>query len=64
MDIMGFFILDPLVRRVRKMARIEKELIKITAKKRKLESDALAMTAEYEELRRQAKNIKKKGSPE
>lgn len=64
MDIMGLFILDPLVKRVRKMARIEKELIEITAKKRKLESNALALTAEYEELRRQAKNIKKKGSPE
>jgi hypothetical protein len=64
MDIVGLFIFDPLVKRVRRMARIEKELIEITAKKRKLESDALVLTAEHEELRRQAKSIKKKGSPE
>lgn len=64
MDIMGLFIVDPLVKRVRKMASIQKELIEIATKRRKLEFNALALTAKYEELRRQAKNIKKKGSPE
>lgn len=63
MDIMGIFILDPLVRRVRRMDRIQKELIEITAKKRRLDADALALTKEYEGLRIEAKNIKKKGSP-
>jgi len=64
MDIMGLFILDPLVKRVRKMARLQEELKKVAAKKRKLEFDGLALTEEYEKLRQEAKNIKKKGSPE
>ena len=63
MDIMGIFILDPLVKRVRRMDRIQKELIEITAKKRRLEKNALELTQEYEKLRIEAKNIKKKGSP-
>ena len=63
MDILGIFIVDPLLKRVRKMNKIQKELIEITAKKRGLEANALALTKEYEELRIEAKNIKKKGSP-
>lgn len=62
-DIMAFFITDPLVKRVRKMSTIQKELIDITAKKRRLEADALELTKEYEKLRLEAKNIKKTGSP-
>jgi len=63
MDIMAIFITDPLVKRVRRMDRIQKEIIGITAKKRRLEADALELTQEYEKLRLEAKNIKKKGSP-
>jgi len=63
MDIMGIFILDPLVKRVRRMDRNQTELIEITAKKRRLEKNALELTQEYEKLRIEAKNIKKKGSP-
>jgi len=63
MDIMAFLITDPLVKRTRRMSMIQKEIIKITAKKRRLDADALELTQEYEKLRLEAKNIKKKGSP-
>jgi hypothetical protein len=63
MDIMALFITDPLVKRTRRMSMIQKEIIEITAKKRRLDADALELTQEYEKLRLEAKNIKKKGSP-
>jgi len=64
MDIMALFITDPLVKRTRRMSMIQKEIIEITAKKRRLDADALELTQEYEKLRLEAKNIKKKGSPQ
>jgi hypothetical protein len=62
MDIMAIFITDPIVKRVRRMNAIQKEIISITAKKHKLETDALKITEEYEKLRLETKNLKKNGS--
>lgn len=62
MDILGLFIFDPLVKRVRKMSRIQKELLEIADKRKKLDSDALELTKEYEILKQEAKSLKKTGS--
>ena len=55
------FVTDPLLRRIRKMADIEKQLIKNTEKRRKIQVESLALTSEYEKLKREAKSLKKTG---
>lgn len=55
------FITDPLLRRIRKMADIEKKLIKNTEKRRKIQVESLELTSEYEKLKREAKSLKKTG---
>ncbi len=55
------FVTDPLLRRIRKMADIEKKLIKNTEKRRKIQVESLELTSEYEKLKREAKSLKKTG---
>jgi len=58
---MDFFIRDPLLKRVRRMRKIEQLLIENTARKRKIFQESLALTKEYEQLKIEAKSLKKHG---
>ena len=58
---LDIFITDPLLKRIRKMADIEKQLIKNTEKRRKIQTESLALTSEYEKLKKEAKSLKKTG---
>lgn len=55
------FITDPLLKRIRRMSRIEKKLIENTEKRRKIQMESLELTAEYEKLKKEAKSLKKTG---
>ena len=58
---LDMFVTDPLLKRTRRMARIEEQLKENTARKRALFFDSVKLTEEYEKLRKEAKYLKKTG---
>lgn len=58
---LDMFVTDPLLKRTRRMARIEEQLKENTARKRALFFDSIKLTEEYEKLRKEAKYLKKTG---
>lgn len=58
-----FLITDPLVRRQRKLARIQKKILEESEKRQECIRRGLELTKEYEALRLECKKLKKTGYP-
>lgn len=59
-----FFVTDPLVKRQRKLARIQKEILEVSEKRQECIQRGLELTREYEALRLECKKLKKTGYPD
>ena len=58
---LDMFITDPLLKRTRRMAKIQDLLKENTSKHRVIILESLKLTEEYEKLRKEAKTLKKTG---
>ncbi len=58
---LDMFITDPLLKRTRRMSRIQDQLKENTSKHRVIVLESLKLTEEYETLRKEAKTLKKTG---
>ena len=56
-----FLVTDPLVKRVRRMSKIQTKLKENTVRHRSIIQESLDLTQEYEQLRKEAKSLKKTG---